>query len=427
MSILLGRGYYQNNDNVYESYDFNVSIEENGYLEFMTESIEENANLTRALYTADIMLESRALEGEDVSQLVTEAMSSFFQKSKEYIKKLWAKIKQWFDKVKRFFQIMFTTGKDFIKKFGSDIRSAASNCSGFKYQFYDVKKNKIEECMIYISVMVEDAEKKLENGTSKIKIKKVSATNSSNANEKKFKTTRGEEISYDKDTQDTWERDDDYKKNFGNSSQRNINAYEKQSGTYASSTKTVDTGYGDIIYSKDQPSKIAKDEVLDTVKNMLNAVITTNFENTSEFKKELREALLGDSREEFEDFSKGPSYTEMMDWVSEYQKTKEGLEKNERTIKRALAKCESEINDQEKEHNDTNATKVLEYIRSMATETCNYLTTGIDVVKGVKKTLYKDSQSVLKSLLRHKPKTESFYYNRRNDHENILEMALRSL
>lgn len=410
MAFLLGNRFNSHQENVYESYDFHVSIEENGYMDFMMESFEESSRLTQSLYAADSMLESMYHQGVDVTDLVTEASNSFFQRTKEFLEKLWAKIKQWFDKVKRFFQILFTSGKEFIKKFESDIRTAASNCSGFKYQFYDVKTDKLKKLSQRVETYTNDATQKLSSETDKITLTSFTMKNAS-----KVRINKDKEYDLEKDTTI-------YTTNTKNN--RYVSQTEKNTGGW---TKKKDYyNYLNVTLDEETAVVQAKDKAKNSAIKYFKDITDKSFENTSELQTLLKEAILGDSREEFEDFSKGPAYTEMMDWVSEYQKTKEELDKSEKSIKRALDKSRSEVDENYKNFDgEKQAIKVLDYIKEKAQHTCNYALTALEALKEIRKTLYKDSQSVLKSLLRHKPKTESYYRN--DNYDDMLEFALRNL
>ena len=126
--------------NEFDNVDFNISTEACGYTEIISDATEELAALESALYVADIMLEEKALEGaapEELEVLLEGVATSVYGRLKEVLKKLLAKIKQWFANVKKFFQVLFTHGKDFAKKYRADIIKAEASMKGFKYKTYD--------------------------------------------------------------------------------------------------------------------------------------------------------------------------------------------------------------------------------------------------------------------------------------------------
>lgn len=139
--MILGKGSStQSIVNEFENIDFNISTEACGYTSIISDATEEIAALESALYVADIMLEEKVLEGatpEEMEVLLEGVVSSVYGRLKEVLKKLLAKVKQWFANVKKFFQVLFSHGKDFAKKYKTDIIKAAARANGYKYKTYD--------------------------------------------------------------------------------------------------------------------------------------------------------------------------------------------------------------------------------------------------------------------------------------------------
>lgn len=142
--MILGKGSStQSMVNEFENVDYSISTEACGYTSIISDATEELASLESALYVADVMLEEKALEGateNEMEVLLEGVMTSVYGRLKDVLKKLIAKIKQWFANVKKFFQVLFTHGKDFAKKYKTDIVKAASRVKGYKYKTYNFAK-----------------------------------------------------------------------------------------------------------------------------------------------------------------------------------------------------------------------------------------------------------------------------------------------
>lgn len=90
-------------------------------------------NVDKAFHVADVIAETKVLtEGANPEVLLEGMIMSGIEKIKAAFKKFWVKIKAWFNEIKRQFQIMFMTGKDFIKKFKEEILK--KNVKGFSYE-----------------------------------------------------------------------------------------------------------------------------------------------------------------------------------------------------------------------------------------------------------------------------------------------------
>ena len=355
--MILGRTNKSSSYNEFENCNFNISTEACGYTEIISNATEELAALESALFVADIMLEEKALEGtspEEMDVLLEGVMSSLYTRLKEVVKKLIAKIKQWFANVKKFFQVLFTHGKDFAKKYKSDIVKAEARCKGFKYKTYDFNGGwkKLLEFIIVDKVSGEVA--------SQDPLNEADAILASNKNE----------------------------------------------------TSTAEL-----------------------VKDFMSKQVWGNgIDSQAEFNKELKEELYGGSleREEFEDFSSGPSVHDMLAVLEEGSKVITKLDKAEKNL---TSNCDKAVKHLEKAENTAaKAIKEGETLSkrySLAVEICKSVTNHTlsisDICKEALKVAMKDAESILKSLMRHKPVKEGFEGYSDNNAESILESAFRNL
>lgn len=101
-----------------------------------TDSVLEGLQLQAALHVADATIEYTAVhESAEAAEAVLESViGGTFGKIKSGLKALWGKIKAWFKQVAKSFQLMFTSGKDFIKKYKKEIQE--KRASGFEYDGY---------------------------------------------------------------------------------------------------------------------------------------------------------------------------------------------------------------------------------------------------------------------------------------------------
>lgn len=348
--MILGRSNQTGlSTNKFEAIDYNISVEGCGYVDMFVEATEELAALESAVYVADVMLEEHVLEGAaNIDVLLEGVVSSVFTRLKEAVQKLWAKIKQWFANVKKYFQMLFTHGKDFAKKYKADIMKAHARCKGFKYDFYPVK---------------------------------------------------------------------DVKGIFGGQS--------------------IGNDYGPnpdpVTYAKSLLAKAGDKSNNEIVTELMKAQYWKGEDNQAEFNKEFKEELLGgDAKEEFEDFNGGPSVQDMLFALENGAKFIQLLDKDEKLINRACSKCVSDIEKQENEAAKAAAadsSKTLDKSYSLAVDMlkaeANHCVAIINTVKDVVKILMKDSESVLKRLVTHKPKKEGFELDTFDGSESLLESALK--
>ena len=87
--------------------------------------------------------EGVALEGSQYEAVHEAAISNAFAKIKDFMKKLWAKVKAFFHNVKRYMDAMFKSGSEFVKKYAQDIRNIGT-LKDFEYKMYKYDNKKID-------------------------------------------------------------------------------------------------------------------------------------------------------------------------------------------------------------------------------------------------------------------------------------------
>ena len=95
------------------------------------ESAAELYSIAQEFYNyeqADIsaIVEGVALEGSQYEPVAEASIKNAFTKVKEFLQKIWAKIKVWFKNVAIFLDALFKSGKDFVKKYKDQISSLKS-------------------------------------------------------------------------------------------------------------------------------------------------------------------------------------------------------------------------------------------------------------------------------------------------------------
>lgn len=108
-------------------------------LDGMQDAVAENARemytIAAGLYLVDASLERKSvLEGANVESLLEGAVSNALERMQGAIIRLWQKVKAWFNSAIEYFQIMFSSGEKFVKKFEKQITD--KNVSGFTYDGY---------------------------------------------------------------------------------------------------------------------------------------------------------------------------------------------------------------------------------------------------------------------------------------------------
>ena len=137
MSKLLNPTYngYQNYDiQVMEGYDVEAGGDAAAHQEF----VQEMVGVYQAMHAMDmaeielrrnnggVALES-CTEGMEEFEAVQEAsVQSIVTKVKDALKKLWAKIKGFFKSIRKYFDYLFMSGKDFVKKYQTEIIKASA-------------------------------------------------------------------------------------------------------------------------------------------------------------------------------------------------------------------------------------------------------------------------------------------------------------
>ena len=110
----------------------------------MTDMLEsfskEIYQLTAATYISDIRMEEAVSEGANVEGVMESVVGDFFQKIIDAFKKLGNKIKGWFKAFRKWLDLIFKHGKDFVKRFRKDIED--KNASGYEYESYKYSQSK---------------------------------------------------------------------------------------------------------------------------------------------------------------------------------------------------------------------------------------------------------------------------------------------
>lgn len=115
-------------------YDYSgCAIAESTWVDSACESlISDIYKVDKAYHTADIIGQVQVMqEGTNPEVLLEGIVKSGIEKIKEAFRKFWAKLKEWFKKVKDHFKAMFLTGSKFVKEFKKAIQDKKAD--GFKY------------------------------------------------------------------------------------------------------------------------------------------------------------------------------------------------------------------------------------------------------------------------------------------------------
>lgn len=112
--------------------------------EILFEAAKDIHQIQGGLYVADIMMESQVVyEGASEEVLLEGVVKDFFDKLIETFRKLWNKIKAWFQQVYKSIELLFADGAKLVKKFGKEIN--AKDTKGYSYKGYSWKKDKVEK------------------------------------------------------------------------------------------------------------------------------------------------------------------------------------------------------------------------------------------------------------------------------------------
>lgn len=103
-------------------------------MEIATEGVLEGLQIQAALHVADATIAYTSVNesAEKAEGVFESVVGSTIGRIKDGLKKLWSKMKAWFKSVAKSFQVTFTSGKDFVKKFKKEIEGKRS--TGFEYQ-----------------------------------------------------------------------------------------------------------------------------------------------------------------------------------------------------------------------------------------------------------------------------------------------------
>ena len=112
----------------------------------MFEAAHDLSQIHNGLYVADAMMESAVLfEGASAEVLVEGVMKDFFDKIIEAFKKLWAKIKAWFQKAFKAIEVFFLPGAKFVQKYGKELEQ--KEIKGYTYKGYNWNKTLVKQML----------------------------------------------------------------------------------------------------------------------------------------------------------------------------------------------------------------------------------------------------------------------------------------
>lgn len=139
---------------VMEGYDVEVGGDAAAHQEFVQEMVcvyeamhsMDMAEIELRKNNGGIALES-CTDGIDEFEAVQEAtLNNITTKIKDSLKKLWAKIKGFFKSIRKFFDYLFMNGKDFAKKYQTEIIKAAARADdSFEFKMYKFDDSKIDD------------------------------------------------------------------------------------------------------------------------------------------------------------------------------------------------------------------------------------------------------------------------------------------
>lgn len=317
--------------------------------EILFEAAKDINHIHNGLYVADIMMESQVLyEGASAEVLLEGVVKDFFDKIIEAFRKLWNKLKAWFQKVYKAIEVFFLPGKDFVKKYGSELHT--KNSKGYTYKGY--KWNKSEVAKLY----------------------------------QQTDATKGEVPTF---------------------------------GSVADLVKAVHA-----VTNSD--GKVTSTEVKKSQEKYIKAK-NSKADNVSELKKLILESVMGDSKEEIENFSVY-SITEMISFVKDNGKLINGLKKAEKANKstvdnmiKGMENLKKKLTDEEKAKHSSTISNCASIARFSVTVINAYVECAITVAKK------QNSEFVgaLKGLMYYKGTKEGFsYMNESGKGSSLLESAM---
>ena len=139
---------------VMEGYDVETGGDAAAHQEF----VQDMVAIYESMHAADmaeielrrnndgVALESCTVGLEEYQVVQESAVNSVYEKIKAALKKLWAKIKGFFKSVRKYFDYLFMDGKDFAKKYQTEIVKAVARADeSFEFKMYDFDDNKIDK------------------------------------------------------------------------------------------------------------------------------------------------------------------------------------------------------------------------------------------------------------------------------------------
>jgi len=99
----------------------------------ITESAKESYQIRAGMYISDVMMEESVFEGTSTVDILLEGFATdMWTRIKSMFKTLMDKLKSWYEVVRRALSLIFSSGKEFVTKFETEIRG--KNPKGFKYK-----------------------------------------------------------------------------------------------------------------------------------------------------------------------------------------------------------------------------------------------------------------------------------------------------
>lgn len=89
--------------------------------------------------------EGVALEGSQYEAVIEASVSNTFAKVKAFFKKLWDKVKAFFHSVRRYFDAIFMSATDFVKKYAQDIRNTNGKLKDFEFKMFKYNNSEIDK------------------------------------------------------------------------------------------------------------------------------------------------------------------------------------------------------------------------------------------------------------------------------------------
>lgn len=136
------------------TYDVNIATgtygQSNGALKIAMESAEELHEIfTESFYNMnqielEAMTEGVSLDDSRVTQLLEATGVGVLEKIKNFFKKLWAKVKEFFHNIKRYIDSLFMSGKEFVSKYKADI-DAVKGMKKFEYKMFKYADSAIDD------------------------------------------------------------------------------------------------------------------------------------------------------------------------------------------------------------------------------------------------------------------------------------------